>query len=192
MSTSPCDAMVKKVSNEILENLEIKGLYTLSDSGIELDENSMSYSMWFWYDALTGCNLQIDRFYVQINPGLKYLDTESYIDVENINVEKVNSKALGNLLKLVRSGEVPEESDLLFEYKIEIREELEKLVRSIEVPEEFYDLEEYKIEIQEDEELWTLKIDCVADSLNYLPSVKRISEFVEHVFKKAGIEYAHE
>ena len=138
--------------NKVLENLEVKGLYTLSDFGIELDENSM----WFLYDALVGCNLQIDQFYVQINPGLKYLDTKSYIEVK-----KVHSKVL---------------------------EKLEKLVHSVEVPEEFDLLEDYKIEIEEEEELWTLKIDCTAMYLNYLPSVNRISEFVDQVFKKAGIK----
>ena len=137
---------------EVLENLEFnKGLYTLQDLGIDLEENVM----WFYYVALEGCNLKIVSFHLEIRPGLKYLDTESYIDVE-----KVNDEVLGKL---------------------------EKLIKSIEVPEEFYDLEDYEIKIGGDEEFLTLKIDCVADSLNYLPSLNIISEFVEQIFKKAGI-----
>jgi len=139
--------------NEVLENLEVKGLYTLSDFDIDLDENYM----WFSYDALVGCNLQIDGFYVTLKPGVKTLTTNSYIEVK-----KVNNKAL---------------------------RKLKKLVRSVEVPEEFDELEDYDIEIEEDEEFWTLKIDCTAESFNYLPSVNRISEFVERAFKKAGIKY---
>ena len=139
--------------NKVLENLEVKGLYTLEDFGIDLDENYM----WFFYAALVGCNLLIDGFYIDLKPGLKRLTTNSYIEVK-----KVNSKVLGKL---------------------------KKLVQSVEVPEEFDEIEDYNIEIEEDEEFWTLKIDCTAESLNYLPSVNRISEFVEQVFKKAGIEY---
>ena len=139
---------------KVLENLEFnKGLYTLSDLEIDLDLNYM----WFHYLALDDCNLQTDEFHLEIHPGLKYLDTKSYIDVE-----KINSESLDKLYELVDSVEVPEEFDLLEEYKIKINEE--------------------------DEELWTLEIECVAaGSLNYLPSLKIISEFVEQVFKKAGI-----
>ena len=137
--------------NKVLENLGVKGLYTLGDFDVDLDENHM----WFSYDALVGCNLQIDGFYVDIGPGLKTLTTTSYIEVK-----KVDDKVLGKL---------------------------KKLVQSVEVPEEFGELEDYNIEVEE-EEFWTLRIDCTAESLGYLPSVKRISEFVEQVFKKAGIE----
>jgi hypothetical protein len=139
--------------DEILENLNVKGLYTLSDLDVNLDENYM----FFWYDALVGCDLQIDGFYVTLEPGVKTLTTNSYIEVK-----KVNNKALGKL---------------------------KKLVRSIEVPEEFDELEDYNIEIEEAEEFWILKIDCTAESLNYLPTVDGMSKFVERIFKKAGIKY---
>jgi hypothetical protein len=140
--------VIPSLFNKILEILKVKGLYTLEDFGIDLDENTM----WFFYAALLDCNLQINNFYVQINPGLKYLDTKSYIDFE-----KVNDKSL---------------------------EKLDKLIESVKVPEEFYELEDYKIEIDED----GLKIECTAESLSYLPSVKKLSEFVKQIFKKAGIE----
>jgi len=136
----------------VLENLEFnKGLYSLEDLGIDLNENVM----WFYYVALKGCNLQIDAFHLEIRPGLKYLDTESYLDVD-----KLNDEVLGRL---------------------------EKLIKNIEVPEEFYDLDDYEIKIGGDEEFLTLKIDCVTDSLDYLPSLKIISEFVEQIFKKVEI-----
>ena len=138
--------------NEILENLEVKGLYTLGDFDVNLDENYIFFS----YDALVGCNLQIDGFYVTLEPGVKTLTTNSYIEVK-----KVNNIVLGKL---------------------------KKLVRSVEVPEEFDELEDYSIEIEEDEEFWTLKIDCTAESLGYLPDVNRMSEFVEQIFKKAEIK----
>ena len=137
--------------DKILEILEVKGLCVLSDFDIDLDENYM----WFSYDALVGCNLHIDGFYVDLRPGVKTITTRSYIEVE-----KVNDKVL---------------------------RKLKELVGSVEVPEEFGDLEDLNIEIEEDEEFWTLIIVCTDESLSYLPSVSRISEFVERIFKKAGI-----
>lgn len=132
--------------NKVLERLEVKGLYTLEDFGIDLDE----YFIWIWYNALPGCNLKIDGFYVRIN-GLKYLDTKSYIDAEKVDDET-----------------------------------LYDIIQSVEVPEEFYDLD-YSFQIGGDEELLTLEIEFVTDSLYYLPSLKIVSEFVEQVFKKVGI-----
>lgn len=67
-------------------------------------------------------------------------------------------------------------------------EKLKELVRSVAEPEEFVDLEDYHIEIEEDEEFWTLRIDCMAEALDYFPSVKRISKFVGQLFKKAGVK----
>lgn len=139
--------------NEILENLKVKGLYALGDFDVNLDENYMFFS----YDALVGCNLQIDGFYVTLEPGVTTLTTNSYIEVK-----KVNKKVLGKLKKLIRSAEVPEEFD---------------------------ELDGYDIEIEEGEEFWALRIDCTAESLNYLPSVNRISEFVDQVFETAGMKY---
>ena len=139
--------------NKILENLEVKGLYTLGDLDIDLDKNYMM----LYYDALRGCNLQIDGFYITLEPGLSTLTTNSHIDIK-----KVDKKALGKL---------------------------KRVVRSVEVPEEFYELEDYNIEIEEDEEPWILAIHCWAESLIYLPGIKRISKFVEQIYKKAGIKY---
>ncbi|MEM3612664.1 MAG: hypothetical protein QW090_04835 [Candidatus Bathyarchaeia archaeon] len=69
-----------------------------------------------------------------------------------------------------------------------ILRDLKRLIQSVQVPEEFDYLENYDIEIIEEEEFWTLKIDCKADSFDNLQSIKRISSFVEQVFKKAGIK----
>lgn len=146
------NTLIRDLFDKVLENLEFnKGLYSLEDLGIDLDENVS----WFYYVALDGCNLQIDTFHLEIRPGLKYLDTES-----SINGEKLNDEVLGKL---------------------------ETLIKNIEVPEEFYELEDYEIKIGGDEEFLKLKIDCVADSLNYLPSLTIISEFVDQIFKKVGI-----
>jgi hypothetical protein len=136
--------------NEVLEKLEVKGLYVLEDFEAKLDEDYI----FFAYSALVGCNLHIDSFYLTID-GLKTLTTNSLIDVK-----KVSRQALGKL---------------------------KELVQNIVEPEEFVDLEDYNIEIEEEEEFWTLKIDCMAESLDYLPSVKQVSRFVERIFKKAGI-----
>jgi hypothetical protein len=136
--------------NEVLEKLEVKGLYVLEDFEAKLDEDYI----FFVYSALVGCNLHIDSFYLTID-GLKTLTTNSLIDVK-----KVSRQALGKL---------------------------KELVQNIVEPEEFVDLEDYNIEIEEEEEFWTLKIDCMAESLDYLPSVKQVSRFVERIFKKAGI-----
>lgn len=69
-------------------------------------------------------------------------------------------------------------------------EKLKKLVQSVEVPEEFEEVDDYHIEIdEEDEESLTLTIDCAAEGLGYLPSVKEASKFVEHILRKAEIKY---
>ncbi len=137
--------------NDILEKLEVKGLYVLTDSEIDLDENYML----LLYGALVGCNLLVDEFDVTLESGLSVLTTKSYI-----KIEKVNEKALGKL---------------------------EELIGGVEIPDFYDDLEDYAIEIEEDEEYLTLRIDLTAQSLGHLPSVKRISEFVERIFKKVGI-----
>lgn len=136
--------------NEVLEKLEVKGLYLLEDFETKLDEDYI----FFAYAALAGCNLHVDSFYLTID-GLKTLTTNSLIEVE-----KVSKQALGKL---------------------------KELVQNIVEPEEFLNLEDYNIEIEEEEEFWTLRIDCMAESLDYLPSVKQVSRFVEQIFKKAGI-----
>ena len=146
------NTLIYDLFDKILENLDFnKGLYSLEDLGIDLDENIS----WFYYVALDGCNLKIDTFHLEIHPGLKYLDTESYIDGEKLNDE--------------------------------VLEKLYDLIESVEVPEEFHELENYEIKIGGDEEFLKLKIDCVADSLNYLPSLTIMSEFVDQIFKKVGI-----
>lgn len=108
--------------NEVLEKLGVKGLFTLADLHIDLDENLMV----LYYAALEGCNLYIDAFDIEVKPGLKTLTTTSYIEVE-----KVNKEILSKLKEIVRSQsfEVPEEFDDLEYYDIRIEEE-----------EEFWDL----------------------------------------------------
>ena len=145
---------MRAIFNKVLENLEVKGLYTLGDLDTDLDANYMLLH----FDALVGCNLQIDGFSVVLEPGLKTLRATSYIDVK-----EVSNEALAKLKKLVKSDEVLEEFDAL-------------------------EIEDYNIEIEEDEESLTLVIHCWAESLSYLPSIKRLSKFVEKLFKKAGIK----
>lgn len=141
--------------NELLEKLEVKGLFRLEDSEIKLDEEYM----WFYYSALGGCNLYVDTFDITIERGLRTLTTYSHIEVNEVNKQ--------------------------------ILEKLKKLVQSIEEPYEFADsLEDFNIEIEETEQIWTLQIDLVAESLAYLPSVNRVSEFVKQMFKKAGMKIA--
>jgi len=77
-----------------------------------------------------------------------------------IEAAKIDAKALRKLKKIIKDAELP-------------------------VDMENY-LEDYNIEIQE-EEFWDLKIDCTAESLGCLPSVKGMSKFVKQIFKKAGI-----
>jgi len=145
---------MRAIFNEVLENLEVKGLYTLGDLDTDLDENYV----WLHFDALVGCTLQIDGFSVVLEPGLKTLSATSYIEVKD-----VSNEALGKLKKLVKSDEVLEEFGAL-------------------------ELEDYSMEIEGDEEFCTLVIHCWAESLSYLPSIKRLSRFVEKLFKKAGIQ----
>lgn len=69
-------------------------------------------------------------------------------------------------------------------------EKFKKLVQSVEEHEEFGEVDAYHIEIdEEDEEGLTLTIDCSAEGLGYLPSVKEASRFVERILKKAEIKY---
>ena len=147
--------------NVLLENLGVKGLFALEDFDIKLDEKRM----WFLYDALVGCDLYVDQFDVTVEPGVLRLTTTSFIDVE-----KVGSKALEELKTLVQT--------------IEENEDLE-------LPEEFYELEDYSVEVDEGEsdENWTLTVDCTAESFDYSPTVRSISEFVGKIFEKAGIPY---
>jgi len=79
--------------NEILEHLEVKGLYTLGDFDTDLDERYM----WFSYDALVGCDLRVDNFYVTLESGHTTLTTNSYIEVE-----KTSNKAIAKLKKLIK------------------------------------------------------------------------------------------
>lgn len=57
--------------------MDAKGLYTLEDFEVDLDENHM----WLFYSALAGCNLKIDAFDITIQNGSKRLTTFTYIEV---------------------------------------------------------------------------------------------------------------
>ncbi|MEM2888127.1 MAG: hypothetical protein QXR42_01440 [Candidatus Bathyarchaeia archaeon] len=70
----------------------------------------------------------------------------------------------------------------------QILEKLKHLVNNFELPEEFDCLEDYDIEIEGEEEFWTLKIDCTADSLHSLPSIREISQLVGQLFGRVGIK----
>jgi hypothetical protein len=148
--------MMDGLSNQVLDRLEVKGLYVPGDVGIDFDENDL----WLQYDAIRGCNLKIDEFCVWIGKVVT-LRTSSYIEVK-----KVNSNALTKLQKVVQN--------------VEAREEFSGL--NIDKD------EECNIKIEEDEEFWTLVIECTVGSFGNLPSLKRMSKFVEQIFKKTGIE----
>lgn len=102
--------------NKILENLEVKGLCALGDFDTNLNEDYIG----FYYHALRGCNLNIHSFIVHMEPWLKRLTTDLYIEVN-----KVKEKALGKLKKLAHNIEVPEEFGDLEEYNVEIEEDEE-------------------------------------------------------------------
>ncbi|MEM3759870.1 MAG: hypothetical protein QXZ02_02005, partial [Candidatus Bathyarchaeia archaeon] len=112
--------------------------------------------MWLFYSALAGCDLKNDAFDITIQNGSKRLTTFTYIEVgEN------RKSALDSLKEYIQTtpwdvGQLPEELEYFEEY-----------------------LEEFNIEIVEEEEFWTLQIDCMADSFDDLPSIKRISRFGE-------------
>jgi len=113
---------------------------------------------WFHYSLLKGCGLKIGDIFVHLEPGLKTLSTYPFVEVE-----KVGETAVRKLKKLIET-------------------------ESFQLPDEFDELEEYNIEIfEEGEEFLTLRIDCVADSLYYLPSGRAVSKFVEQIYVKAGI-----
>lgn len=142
--------------NEVLEKLDVKGLYKLEDFEFNLDERYMR----FFYDAVTD-DLKIHAFDIILQNGSKHLTTFTYIEVgEN------EKRALESLKDYIQA----------------ILGELDQL------PEEFEYAEDYNIEIIEEEELWTLQIDCIADSFDDFPSIKRMSNFVKQIFKKVGIK----
>lgn len=145
--------------NKVLEKMDVKGLYTLEDFEVDLDENYM----WLFYDALAGCHLKVDAFDITIKPGLKRLTTFTYIEVR-----KNSKRLLEDLKKFIQNIQASAEFD--------------------QIPEEFEYLEDYDIEIIEEGELWTLQIDCIADSFDNLPSIRRISRFIEQIFKKFKIK----
>ena len=91
--------MMDRLSNQVLERLEVKGLYVLGDVEIDFDENDL----WLQYNAMRGCNLKIDEFCVWIG-RLVTLRTSSYIEVK-----KADSRALTKLQKVVQNVEAREE-----------------------------------------------------------------------------------
>jgi len=141
--------------------MDAKGLYILEDFEVNLDENYMR----LFYSALAGCNFKIDAFDITIQNGSKRLTTFTYIEAE-----ENRKSALDSLKRYIQT--IPWDVD-------QLPEELEYF-------EEY--LEEFNIEIIEGEELWTLQIDCIADSFDDLPSIKRMSRFVEQIFKRFKIK----
>jgi len=147
--------------NKVLEKMDAKGLYILEDFEVNLDENYMR----LFYSALAGCNFKIDAFDITIQNGSKRLTTFTYMEAE-----ENRKSALDSLKRYIQT--IPWDVD-------QLPEELEYF-------EEY--LEEFNIEIIEGEELWTLQIDCIADSFDDLPSIKRMSRFVEQIFKRFKIK----
>jgi len=66
-------------------------------------------------------------------------------------------------------------------------DKLKEAIKDFDTPEGFQELEEFNVEIEEEEEFWTLKVDCVVETLDYLPSIRQVSRFLRQIFKKAGI-----
>lgn len=114
----------------------------------------------FWFHAagLMGSELKVDSFFIHMNRG--HTSIEVYQTVET---GKSSVDALGKLKEIIEN-------------------------ESVEYPSEFYDID-YEAKIDDrDEEFWELEIFCWAGSLDELPSIKAISDFIKQVFKKAGIE----
>lgn len=104
--------------NNVLEDLEVKGLYVLEDLDYDLDERYL----WFYYAALEGCNLRVDAFDIALRPGSATLGARSYI-----KAEEVDAKAQIKLRKLAQDpGELPIEFDELDGFHIEVDNEGEE------------------------------------------------------------------
>jgi len=107
------------------------------------------------------CDLQVDIFEVTLKPGLKELAAMAILEARNISEE-----AADRLKEIVRNVE-----------------------DEIELPEEFYDLEDYEIEVEDDlpDSLY-LTVNCYADSVIFFPKIPRISQLIQQILQKAGIE----
>jgi hypothetical protein len=69
------------------------------------------------------------------------------------------------------------------------QESLDKLRKVISDFSDPFDLSEFNIEIEDDdEEMWTIRIDCSDESLDYLPTIKQMSRVVKQILKKAGVK----
>jgi len=101
------------VFNEVLEILGVKGLYTIDDLGFNIDE----HDLWFHCCALKGCNLQVDDFFIHLEPGGETLTTYSYIEIKNASKEE-----LKKLKNLIRQIEAPEEFDEVDSFEATIEE----------------------------------------------------------------------
>lgn len=66
---------------------------------------------------------------------------------------------------------------------------LKKLVKNVQTPEEFGEPETFTIAVDElDSDTYCLRINLTAEHLEDFPNVVKMSELVEQLFEKAGIE----
>jgi hypothetical protein len=113
----------------------------------------------FNYSALMGSNLYIESFYFTLDKGIPALATNTAIFCD-----KERKEALDRLKTTFKN-----------------RANIE--------PPEFGDLETYDISLEEEtEDMWSIDIECVGESIEDLPTLKQISRIIKRIFKKAGIK----
>ena len=125
----------------------------------DFDYNLDEYYYFFVYDSLKGNPLFIDSFHVAI---FEPGELKRLTTHSLIDVKKNKERSL---------------------------EKLKKIAVDIDICEKFDHLEDNTIEIEEDDEIWSLRIDLYAESLDYLPSIKQVSKLVKQIFKNSGIKY---
>ncbi|MEM2108780.1 MAG: hypothetical protein QXL10_05810 [Candidatus Bathyarchaeia archaeon] len=86
------------VANEVLEKLGVKGLFTLEDFSFNIDERRFN----FVFDCLSGSNLLIDYFDIQVEPGSIWVTT--YL---SISAEETDAEALSKLKEAVEDVSEP-------------------------------------------------------------------------------------
>ena len=95
--------------NEILEKLQVKGLFTLQDYEFDLEQNTFTFN----YATSGGSNFFMDQFFLTLESGLKSLRIYKLIEVA-----KVTEKSLEKLEQLAEEFEAPTEFNDLEECSV--------------------------------------------------------------------------
>ncbi|MEM2292727.1 MAG: hypothetical protein QXS74_08275 [Nitrososphaeria archaeon] len=111
----------------------------------------------FDYAAKSNAKYDIDSFNVTKETGQVSLSIET-----GFYVNKVSQEALNKLKQLIKDYEF----DSL---------------------EGFEDVDSVNVEIDEFEEIWILRINCWAETLEELPTIKQVSRVIKRACKEAGI-----